>query len=120
MGAIRLFRHVTLRRPFAWECLDWIFSCSVPLSNRNSLCTVCDGLNRMLGLVVENASFEDGLYYLDRGFTDGVIALPDFLAQVRKLSRKQFIARATIKKVRATLAVCNIFIVLGRAERLIG
>lgn len=53
----------------------------------------------MLGLVAENAALEDGLYYLDQGVTDGATTVDEFLAQVRKLARKQFIARATMKKV---------------------
>lgn len=54
---------------------------------------------RMLGLVAENAALEDCLYYLDQGVTDGVITVDVFLKEVRRLARKQFIARATMKKV---------------------
>lgn len=53
----------------------------------------------MLRLVAENAAIEDGLYYLDVGVTDGVISMDVFLKEVRRLARKQFVARATMKKV---------------------
>lgn len=49
--------------------------------------------------MAENAALEDGLYYLDQGVTDAVISMDEFLSQVRKLARKQFMARATMKKV---------------------
>lgn len=54
---------------------------------------------RMLRLVAENAALEDVLYYLDVGVTDGVISVEVFLKEVRRLARKQFVARATMKKV---------------------
>lgn len=54
---------------------------------------------RMLELVAENAALEDALYYLDQGLTDGVITVDVFMKEVRRLARKQFVARATTKKV---------------------
>lgn len=54
----------------------------------------------MLRLVAENAALEDALYYLDQGVTEGAITVDVFLKEVRRLARKQFIARATMKKVR--------------------
>ena len=54
----------------------------------------------MLALVTENGAIEDVLYYRDAGITDGVITVEDFLKEVRRLTRKQFMARATIRKVR--------------------
>lgn len=56
-------------------------------------------LIRMLQLVAENAALEDGLYYLDVGVTDGAVSVEVFLKEVRKLARRQFVARATAKKV---------------------
>ena len=57
----------------------------------------------MLALVAENAAIEDVLYYLDAGVTDGVVTVEDFLKEVRRLARKQFMTRATIRKVRRGL-----------------
>lgn len=54
---------------------------------------------RMLQLVAENTALEDRLYYLDVGLTDSVIPLEVFMREVRRLARKQFVARATIKKI---------------------
>lgn len=42
---------------------------------------------------------EDALYYLDLGVTDSVITVDVFLREIRRLARKQFVARATMKKV---------------------
>lgn len=53
----------------------------------------------MLRLVAENAALEDALYYLDVGLTDSVITVGVFLKEIRRLARKQFVARATMKKV---------------------
>lgn len=53
----------------------------------------------MLRLVAENAACEDALYYLDVGVTDSVISVEVFLKEIRRLARKQFVARATMKKV---------------------
>lgn len=60
----------------------------------------CRSAPRMLGLVAENAALEDALYYLDQGVTEGAITVDVFLKEVRRLARKQFVARATMKKVR--------------------
>lgn len=57
-------------------------------------------VGRMLRLVAENAALEDGLYYLDLGVTDSVITVEVFLKEIRRLARKQFVARATMKKVK--------------------
>lgn len=54
---------------------------------------------RMLRLVAENAALEDALYYLDVGLTDSAITVDVFLKEIRRLARKQFVARATAKKV---------------------
>lgn len=63
----------------------------------------------MLGLVAENAALEDALYYLDLGVTDSVITVEVFLKEIRRLARKQFVARATMKKVkRKVLGVSTI------------
>ncbi|CAM9674263.1 unnamed protein product, partial [Hapterophycus canaliculatus] len=55
--------------------------------------------DQMLRLVAENAALEDALYYLDVGLTDSVITVDVFLKEIRRLARKQFVARATMKKV---------------------
>ncbi|CAM9919938.1 unnamed protein product [Scytosiphon promiscuus] len=55
--------------------------------------------DQMLRLVAENAALEDALYYLDVGLTDSVITVDVFLKEIRRLARKQFVARATAKKV---------------------
>ncbi|CAM9123792.1 unnamed protein product [Ectocarpus sp. 12 AP-2014] len=55
--------------------------------------------DQMLRLVAENAALEDALYYLDLGVTDSVITVDVFLREIRRLARKQFVARATMKKV---------------------
>ena len=57
----------------------------------------------MLRLVAENAALEDALYYLDLGVTDSVISVEVFLKEIRRLARKQFVARATMKKVKAVV-----------------
>ncbi|CAN0179969.1 unnamed protein product [Ectocarpus sp. 6 AP-2014] len=54
---------------------------------------------QMLRLVAENAALEDAIYYLDLGVTDSVITVDVFLREIRRLARKQFVARATMKKV---------------------
>lgn len=61
--------------------------------------------SRLLQLVAENSALEDGLYYLDVGVTDGAITVDVFLREVRKLARKQFVARATTKKVNGALTM---------------
>lgn len=75
-------------------------------------------LVRMLELVAENAALEDALYYLDQGLTDGVIDVDVFMKEVRRLARKQFVARATMKKVSPLLqkreeAEWEVFVVVG-------
>ncbi|CAM9172299.1 unnamed protein product [Discosporangium mesarthrocarpum] len=54
---------------------------------------------QMITLVSENQAIEDCMYQLERAVTDGVIPAEDFLREIRRLSRKQFVARATMKKV---------------------
>ncbi|KAG5190250.1 UEV domain-containing protein [Tribonema minus] len=59
-----------------------------------------DPLSRqLLSLVAENAAIEDALYYLDQGITDGRLSTDEFLREVRRLTRRQFAARALANKV---------------------
>ncbi|CAM9153201.1 unnamed protein product [Chrysoparadoxa australica] len=59
-----------------------------------------DVLSRqMLGLVAENAAIEDLLYFLDQGLAEQRIPLDEFLREIRKVGRKQFMARALIMKI---------------------
>ncbi len=71
----------------------------------------------MLRLVAENAALEDALYYLDLGVTDSVITVEVFLKEIRRLARKQFVARATMKKVRIFLGNSEACFRLHKHER---
>mmetsp|Transcript_39467 Transcript_39467/g.53607 ORF Transcript_39467/g.53607 Transcript_39467/m.53607 type:complete len:234 (-) Transcript_39467:337-1038(-) len=57
--------------------------------------------HKMLDLVAESGAIEDALYALDRALTQGNIELAEFLREVRKLSRNQFLCYAHIKKILA-------------------
>lgn len=54
---------------------------------------------KMLELVAESAAMDDALFALDRGLAQGNIEAAQFLSEVRKLSRKQFLCYAHIKKI---------------------
>jgi len=55
--------------------------------------------NQMFDLVAEDHAIEDTLYQLDRALGDDRIELDAFLKEVRKLARRQFMARALAIKV---------------------
>jgi ESCRT-I complex subunit TSG101 len=57
---------------------------------------------QILQLYAEENAVEDTVYYLGEALRKGVIELEVFLKYVRELSRKQFMARATIMKARST------------------
>ena len=58
--------------------------------------------NQLMNLVAEEHALSDALYYLGRALNSQIIDLPTYLKHVRTLARKQFIAKATIMKVRQT------------------
>lgn len=55
---------------------------------------------QILDLYAEESAIEDTLYYLTEGLRREVVPLTEFLKSVRKLSRKQFMLRATLIKAR--------------------
>lgn len=55
---------------------------------------------RLLNCFAEEAATEDAIYYMGEALRQGVIDLDVFLKQVRTLSRKQFMLRATMQKCR--------------------
>eukprot|EP01112_Ceratiomyxa_fruticulosa_P010891 TRINITY_DN2903_c0_g1_i1.p1 TRINITY_DN2903_c0_g1~~TRINITY_DN2903_c0_g1_i1.p1 ORF type:complete len:387 (+),score=78.78 TRINITY_DN2903_c0_g1_i1:171-1331(+) len=54
---------------------------------------------QLLTLVADDATIEDVIYHLDKGLNNSHIDAEEYLKNVRKLSRDQFMIRATIKKV---------------------
>jgi ESCRT-I complex subunit TSG101 len=56
--------------------------------------------NQILKLYAEENAIDDTIYYLGEALRRGVITHEVFLKHVRDLSRRQFIARATIMKAR--------------------
>jgi len=55
---------------------------------------------QILDVYAEEGAIEDTLYYLSEGLRREVVELDVFLKSVRKLSRKQFMLRATLLKAR--------------------
>ena len=55
---------------------------------------------QILDLYAEESAIEDTLYYLTEGLRREVVELDVFLKSVRKMSRKQFMLRATLLKAR--------------------
>jgi len=55
---------------------------------------------QILDLFAEESAIEDTLYYLTEGLRREVVELDVFLKSVRKMSRKQFMLRATLLKAR--------------------
>lgn len=55
---------------------------------------------RLLNCFAEEAATEDTIYYMGEALRQGVIDLDVFLKQVRALSRKQFMLRATMQACR--------------------
>lgn len=56
--------------------------------------------SQILDLYAEESAIEDTLYYLAEGLRREVVELDVFLKSVRKMSRKQFMLRATLLKAR--------------------
>ena len=66
----------------------------------DELITPIDGLSQqMLTLSAEVAAIEDTMYYLDRALANDTIDLTVHLKEIRKLARKQFLAKAHLKKI---------------------
>jgi ESCRT-I complex subunit TSG101 len=57
---------------------------------------------QLINAFAEEAAIEDTIYYLGKALGRGSIDIDSFLKQVRSLSRKQFILRATMQKCRKT------------------
>lgn len=57
---------------------------------------------QLVNSYAEEAAIEDAIYYLGEALRQGVIDCDNFLKHVRKLSRRQFILRATMNKCRQT------------------
>lgn len=58
---------------------------------------------QLLEACAEDYAIEDTMYMLDRALIEQSLTLEEFLKEIRKLSRKQFFARALAKKVDYTL-----------------
>ncbi|KAL7485195.1 hypothetical protein ACHAW6_010801 [Cyclotella cf. meneghiniana] len=54
---------------------------------------------QMLALSSETAAIDDCIYFLDRSLVKGNITLDVFLKEVRKLSKRQFMAKAHLMKI---------------------
>lgn len=54
---------------------------------------------QMLALSAENAAIDDCIYFLDQALVRGNISLEVFLKEVRKLSKRQFMAKAHLIKI---------------------
>jgi len=55
---------------------------------------------QLLNAYAEESATEDALYFLGEALRRGVVDIDSFLKQVRNLSRKQFMLRATMQKCR--------------------
>jgi ESCRT-I complex subunit TSG101 len=55
---------------------------------------------QILQLYAEELSIQDLIYYLSEGLSRNSISLENFLKQIRLLTRKQFMLRATMHKAR--------------------
>ena len=51
---------------------------------------------QMLALSAENAAIDDCIYFLDRALVRGSIGLDVFLKEVRRLSKRQFLAKVCV------------------------
>lgn len=63
---------------------------------------------QLLNLFSEEMTIEDTYYYLMEGLKKDVISIDDFTKTVRELSRKQYLLRAHIQKVRQTAGLREI------------
>eukprot|EP01090_Pellita_catalonica_P019989 TRINITY_DN6952_c0_g1_i1.p1 TRINITY_DN6952_c0_g1~~TRINITY_DN6952_c0_g1_i1.p1 ORF type:complete len:206 (-),score=21.14 TRINITY_DN6952_c0_g1_i1:37-654(-) len=55
---------------------------------------------QLLNLVAEDAAIDDAIYHVERNVYNGNINAQDFIRSIRQLSKRQFLARATIEKVK--------------------
>jgi hypothetical protein len=62
---------------------------------------------QMLQLSAENAAIDDCIYFLDQSMARGNIPLDVFLKEVRKLSRRQFMAKAHLIKISQAKAMTS-------------
>ena len=62
---------------------------------------------QMLDLSAEIAASEDTMYYLDRALANDSLELSVHLKEIRKLARKQFLAKAHMKKIGEKLVGAN-------------
>ena len=53
----------------------------------------------MAELCARIAAIDDTMYYCDRALTNGTVSLEEMLKESRKLARKQFLAKAHVKKI---------------------
>ena len=60
---------------------------------------------QLFNLYVEELAIQDLIYYLSEGLYHKTITLDNFLRQVRSLTRKQFLLRATMQKAREKAAL---------------
>jgi ESCRT-I complex subunit TSG101 len=60
---------------------------------------------QILQLYSEELALQDLIYYLSEGLSRGSVSLDSFLKQVRLLTRKQFMLRATMQKARERAAL---------------
>jgi len=58
--------------------------------------------NQILDIFAEESAIEDALYYLSEGLRREAVELEVYLKSVRKMSRRQFMLRATLLKARET------------------
>ena len=63
--------------------------------------------SQMLQLSAENAAIDDCIYFLDQSMARGNIPLDVFLKEVRKLSRRQFMAKAHLIKISQAKAMTS-------------
>jgi len=54
---------------------------------------------QLFDCVAETSAIDDTLYHLDRALSNDVVDLATFLKEVRKLARRQFMAKALAKKI---------------------
>ncbi|GLV33975.1 Tumor susceptibility gene 101 [Carabus blaptoides fortunei] len=66
----------------------------------NAVTTTAPLFKQLFNAFAEEAATEDAIYYMGEALRQGVIDLDVFLKQVRTLSRKQFMLRATMRKCR--------------------
>uniref|UniRef100_A0A914XKZ3 SB domain-containing protein n=1 Tax=Plectus sambesii TaxID=2011161 RepID=A0A914XKZ3_9BILA len=66
----------------------------------NAIDTVAPLHRQLLNSYVEDCAIEDSIYFLGQGLKKGTIGLDVYLKCIRKLSRQQFIQRATMQKCR--------------------